>query len=356
MRLLHITATHLNPAGGVPVVLKNLVEEQNKITGFEARVLSLTAKVNNMDSIYFDILDKNTFKKYLEKYNPNVVILHSFFYMAYNNVVNELVKMKIPYFIEPHGSFGNAAMHKSHLKKIIANSTIFRKQIKCAKGFIFLNESELEDSIYRTKNDLIIPNGISIKDMNRQITTTRKPFMYFIGRYDINHKGLDYLISALEILEARKKNFKVVFWGNGEDDAIAGLKEKISLFKHVEVEFNGPIFGEDKDKELEMCGPMLLTSRYEGFPMTILEAWKYGNPCLVTPGTNVYKEICKNKLGWGVDLNADSIANGIEKAIVDYEQDRNNYITRCKDYVAKNYTWSSIAVNSLDKIRKVVGC
>lgn len=67
MKLLHITATHLNPAGGIPVVLKNLVEAQNQIKGFEARVLSLKAGTNNMHSSFFDILGNEKIKEYLER-------------------------------------------------------------------------------------------------------------------------------------------------------------------------------------------------------------------------------------------------------------------------------------------------
>ena len=54
MKLLHITATHLKPDGGVPVVLKELVTEQNKINNFESRVISVVASVEEMHSPYFE--------------------------------------------------------------------------------------------------------------------------------------------------------------------------------------------------------------------------------------------------------------------------------------------------------------
>ena len=56
MRILHITATHLDNAGGVPVVLRDLVNAQNKIEGFTARVLSINADISTIESKYFDFL------------------------------------------------------------------------------------------------------------------------------------------------------------------------------------------------------------------------------------------------------------------------------------------------------------
>ena len=47
----------------------------------------------------------------------------------------------------------------------------------------------------------------------------------------------------------------------------------------------GELYEEKKEEFLNGCRIMVLTSRYEGFPMTVLEALSHGNPCIVTPGT-----------------------------------------------------------------------
>ena len=53
MKLIHITATHLNSAGGIPVVLKNLAEAQNRIPDMNATVVSLNADVEHLHSDCF---------------------------------------------------------------------------------------------------------------------------------------------------------------------------------------------------------------------------------------------------------------------------------------------------------------
>ena len=55
-----------------------------------------------------------------------------------------------------------------------------------------------------------------------------------------------------------------------------------------------------------------------------------------------------NRLGWVIDLKAVSIAEMIKKALNDYDNNRNEYIIRCKNYVKTNYDWSVIAKKSYE--------
>lgn len=353
MRLLHITATHLNPVGGIPVVLRDLVNAQNKIIDFDSRVLSLKARVDQMDSDYFDYLDNNDFEKYIDNYTPDVVIFHSHYYVDYLKIYRTLIKRNIPYYIEPHGSFGKAALQKSKIKKAIANTFLFRSLINHARGFIFLNENEKNDSQYRTDKDLIIPNGIKADEINI-VKTRNEPVFYFIGRYDFNHKGLDYLLKALAILDRKKVSINVHFYGCGNPQEEREINETISLFNTLKVSNLGVIKKDEQIEALSALGIMLLTSRYEGFPMSVLEAWNYGNPCIVTRGTNVSDEVVANNLGWMTQLDANSIANTILLAKDEYEKNKDQYIRHTRDYVRKKYDWDEIARISYEQFKNEV--
>ena len=347
MRLLHITATHLNQAGGIPVVLEELVNAQNSIDGFYARVLSAKADTAEINSCYFDWLAGTDFDEYIEAFDPDVVIFHSHYYFEYIKLYRTLLKKRIPYYIEPHGSFGKAALLKSKHKKRIANMLVFCSYMKHANGFIFLNEREKQDAQFRTGNDLVIPNGIKKSEIKKNVAFTEPWFFYYIGRFDMNHKGLDYLFDALDLLEDEGIKISFRFYGTGTDAEVDYINLRISKYKLLDVINCGPIYGIDQLETLEQCGIMVLTSRYEGFPMTVLEAWKYGNPCLVTEGTNVSDEIEKYKLGWKTKLNCYSIKNSIISAKDHYLLDRKQYVIRCKEYVSDNYSWDHIAELSL---------
>ena len=158
----------------------------------------------------------------------------------------------------------------------------------------------------------------------------------------------------MEIIDKKQLSYNFYFWGKGDKKDTLYFDSRLSTFKFIKVFNEGPIYDNEKRMILEQFGPMLLTSRYEGFPMSILEAWAYGNPCIVTPGTNVYDEILNNNIGWTTELNPICIATTIEKAHRDYKQNRNNYIINCKDYVSKKYNWESIAIRSYNILLQYV--
>ena len=348
-----MTATHLSLSGGIPVVLRDLVNAQNKIKGFEASVLSVKADISQMDSPYFDCLGNRSFEAYVRDICPDVVVFHSHYYFEYLKLYKTLIKLGIPYFIEPHGSFGEAALNKSKYKKLIANHLILRSFMKKAKGYIFLNENEKADSKYCTLCDLIISNGINADEIIMEYVPKENWSFYFIGRFDINHKGLDYLFDALDILEQKDEVIRLELYGTGSEESIDYINNRLRNYQSLEVNNCGPIYGNVQKKLLERHGIMLLTSRYEGFPMTVLEAWRYGNPCLVTIGTNVMNEVVAQGLGWGTNLDSRSIADALLHAQKEYSSRKEEYIRNCKIYVKNTYSWERIAQVSYDRLSEI---
>ena len=359
MKILHITAIgFLMPKSGVPAVLKALVEEQNKIPGIEARCASLRSDINEINSIYFDDLRDGNINKYISTFLPDVAIFHSFFYTKFIKFRRILEDYNIPYIIEPHGSFGSMAMRKGWLKKQIAVHTLFRPLIKKSIGYIYTNVAESKDACFHKKNIAVVPNGVyrNIIDSSSIKCNREYPIFYYLGRYDIHHKGLDYLLAALSVLDLRKQEVHINFYGTGSDAEVNFVREGIKRLRYVKALEKGPIYNEEKKKALEEANIMILTSRFEGSPIAILDSLSYGNPCLVTPGTNVADELCDNAIGWKTQLEANFIADTIIRAQKEYQEDTIGYYQRSKAHVLDNYLWSNIAklaVVEYDKFIKI---
>lgn len=352
MRVVHITATHLNQAGGIPLVLKQLVKEQNKIDSMSSMVISLVADVDQIQSEYFVHIQIENLELYLKKVVPDVVIIHSFYHFEYSYVARVLQRNGIRYYIEPHGSFMKEGMKKSHIKKSIANQTVFKKLIHSAYGFIYLCEGERKNSIFHTRNDILIPNGIDRCEYNT--LKSKRIRFYYIGRYDIHEKGLDLLLDAIDVFENQGVYIEMGFFGDGDKRSKEYIRKRISKYKVVSVKDYGPIYGEAKNNILSGYNISILLSRHEGLPMTVLESWNYGNPCIVSPTTNVAEEAVCNKIGWKVELNVKDIVQGIKKAIIEYSEERDRFIEDCKQHVLSNYSWRKIANFSFEALNVVV--
>ena len=348
MKILHITATPLKDGGGIPVVIENLVIHQNQVKGVQSRFLSVGFDNPNYLKEYYSYeTNIERIQAYISNMNPHVIIFHGVYFIKHVEVAKKILKQGYKYYIEPHSSFGEIAQRKSRTKKTIANNLFFKSFISNAKGYIFLNLAEQRNSIFNTNNDLIIPNGIDPieKDEIKKVITDDIN-LYYIGRIDFQHKGLDLLFKELRKLDSQKKNIKISLYGYGDEKSISRLKREVNSFKNLSVEYYGPIYDEQK-KEMLMLGQiMILTSRYEGFPMTVLEALSYGNPCIVTTGTNVRDIIEENSLGWGTDT--DNIATTIDKAVLDYKKNYLLYSKRTSEYVQENYSWEIIAKKSVE--------
>ncbi|MGD1820446.1 MAG: glycosyltransferase [Pleomorphochaeta sp.] len=346
MKIIHFSCTHFEEYGGVPAVLFDLVNHQNKIYNLSSIIFTLNKEIpsrfSNIMKSYSNY--KELFKSILD-FSPDFVVFHTVYHTEYIKVSRFLINKNIKYYIEPHSSFMVKAQEKSKLKKKIANKFFFKRFISGSTGSIYLNYNEKINSIYSSINDLIIPNGINmptIYNKNKGLN------FYYIGRYDINHKGLDILFDALELIDNRGLKFEITLWGVDDGFGYSYLKNRIVNFSTVKVHLNGPIFGNDKVEIISKNFHILvLTSRYEGFPMSILEAWSYGCKCVVTPETNVADVVLDNDLGWVVSLDAESIST----KLIELFSNQNNIkinSNKIKHYVYQNYSWEKIAALSSD--------
>lgn len=203
---------------------------------------------------------------------------------------------------------------------------------------------EQQRSLYHTKHDMIIPNGIvRFENLPEKAEKVR---MYYIGRYDIHEKGIDTLLDALAILDRRGCDFSFDFYGDGDKESIGYISGRASDLKSIAVSVHGPVYGDEKDDLLSRSNISVLLSLHEGLPMTILESWNYGNPCLVTAGTNMSEESEKEAIGWSAESDADDVAEKIELLLKAYNNDRDGYVKRCRDHIERKYAWEKIARRS----------
>lgn len=96
-----------------------------------------------------------------------------------------------------------------------------------------------------------------------------------VGRL-VSLKGYDLLLQAWKIVEDTTDDWKLVIVGDGEDKlALLQLQNELSLKK---VEFAGATRHVEDYYKKASC--FVLSSRYEGFPMVILEAQSFALPVI----------------------------------------------------------------------------
>ena len=343
MVVLHYADIGKNNASGVSVIVPQIMNAQTSFArvGFYNYGKECFDTVEDVTRIS-NIQNNDNYHTFPAPFNrPDIVVFHSPFGIPQSvRIIKMLKKDKIPYIVVPHGCFSSFAMKKKWLKKRIARIVFMDRVVKASAGLQYLSEGEKRASVYNT-DCFVVPNGIFVPEY---VEKDRKELIEisFIGRKDIYHKGLDFLIEACKIAKEQLKNrVRINIYGpesNGK--SVSQLIDECGVGDFV---FNLPaVFGEDKEKVYANTDVFVLTSRFEGQPVAILEAWANGVPTLVTPGTNVAEECADNRCGWVVSADAVHIA----KKLVELTGIRGE-ISQCArsahQYVKEIYSWKNVS-------------
>lgn len=350
MNILHI----VNPGiSGINGVINAVMELANSQVKFDCNVaIGLIAKNSCIKGD--NMVEIPTIKKVmslLNIFNPDIVVFHSLYNIKYITISTLLRIKKVPYVIVFHGGASINNYQNNKLKKFIANLLLFNGFIRRANQVIYLNHGELNNSIFTkiNKSYSIIPNGIT-PVLPRKKVMPGIVNISFISRMEIHGKGLDILKESIESLlkSGWQNKIKFKFYGFSYNESHK-IFDKFDPF----AQYNGVVYGADKSKAFNDANIIILPSRSEGMPLTILEAFAYGCPCIVTPQTNMADIIVNNNVGWVTELNKESLTACIKQAYYDYIDDYQGYYERSKT-LAEQFSWNNIAQHSIAVYKKIL--
>ena len=230
----------------------------------------------------------------------------------------------LPYLNDGSIKIGEAHTTKHHLRsfhlmeqrggllKWIAKYMRWRMCRHASKlsRLVLLTQQDAEDWSGVTKTS-IIPNPLSFYPSDAAKLENEQAIM--VGRYN-DAKGYDYLIPAWEIVHKQYPNWLLHVYGSGElhDDVVRWIHER--KLEHTII-LHEPIDNiQDKYLESSIC---VLSSRYEGFSLVIVEAMSCGVPCVSFDSPCGPRTIIKNEVdGLLVEyLNVKALASGICRLI-----------------------------------------
>ena len=279
---------------------------------------------------------------------PDIVVFEGFYSGKAEIILSlECRRYKIPYVIVPRSSLTWDAMHnKSKVKKEIAHLFFYDSFVKHSIGIQYLTEKEYLDSKYRFDYPhFILSNGIYPQEIIKDDFSFDGIRAIFIGRIDIHQKGLDLLLEACKELynELISLKFSLILYGPQLEDYEA-VKEKIVELKLDRiVTLGGEVTGQKKREVILNSDLFILTSRFEGHPMGLIEALSYGLPCLITTGTNIGEEVQKYNCGFVGDITTEGVVNAFRDMMANYKSFKE--LGASSVVLANQYDWNKLALN-----------
>jgi len=148
---------------------------------------------------------------------------------------------------------------------------------------------------------VVVPNGVvvpeSAGDQHRAIPSGRCRFVFLAAV--CRRKGIDVLLEAARQLRDRDTDFRLTIAGPEEQPGEARqLADEIDRRRlRGVVDYVGTVTGPDRDALLQDCDCLVLPSRAEGLPLTLLEAGARGRAVVAAAVGAVPEVITGPELG-----------------------------------------------------------
>lgn len=199
---------------------------------------------------------------------PNVMI--PFMFGLSSHVILSTLDLKIPIISSEHNTFDKAQSKITHFKRFYINNL--------ARYTTILTEYDREFLGNKLKNKVVLPNPLAFK-IEKDIGI-KENVVFAAGSIDRwKHKGFDNLVRIWGTVSPKFPDWKLQIAGNGKEESFEFLR-KIAQDNDVEhtVEFLG--FQSNLDQLLQQKSIFVLSSRWEGLPMILIEAMSQGASCI----------------------------------------------------------------------------
>ena len=283
-------------------------------------------KEKEIKFIPFEKLTKKEIKRIINEYKPDLIHAHD---MRATYVVSKACG-KIPFVSHVH-------VNTSNSRKLNLRSIAFYSAAKKAKHIYWVSDTAFNQFYFNkslANKSSILYNIIDIDDLYRKMEEDKQSYNYdvlFIGRL-VEQKDPHRLLKISNMLKIRKPDIKIAVVGTGE--LLEELKQEASMLGlDNNVTFLG--YQTNPTKILHDAKIMLMTSRFEGTPMSALEAMALGTPIVSTPVDGL-KELITNDENGSLSNDDGIIAN----KILEYLSNENIYNILSKNQIKKAKIWN----------------
>lgn len=243
--------------------------------------------------------------------------LHSVFTL-YNYHLSELLKAcSIPFLLTPHGGYAKGILNRRKLLKSIYFKLFESKILRNADGVIAVHDEEIRDLNNVGVRGIIktIPNPFPVTNTNGKDGSIGN-YLLYLGRYDIEHKGLILLLDIFKIVSKLDTNLSLRLYGDGKDKS--KLLNYIKSQEIDRVSVNDPVFGLEKEKVIMSCLAYIQTSLWEVFGISIIEAMVQRKPVILTKECYFSSFVEDQDIGLVIPREPEIAA----RKIVEYSQDK----------------------------------
>ncbi len=291
------------------IVCNSETEQQfrNELDGYDVNIVPFQLWPSPSTKVFLNLI------RFIRNSKPDIVHCHLYSAMRIGSVAAKLANHKIKVIETIHIE----ELWRKGFKKILFNT------VDSILGALFVDHyigvsKAVSEAYHREKR--VSQKKMSVIHNTAEFPTgtiTKKQFsgtIGFLGRLE-DQKGVDILISALSKLNKYNNNWNLVIGGTGSLEE--PRKDQVSQLNLSDnVTFLGNVT--DKDQFFNMIDIFVLPSRFEGFPLVLLEAGMYNKPVVATNVSGTPEIIFDNVTGLLVEKDDPTqLSKAIDKLLDD---------------------------------------
>ncbi|NRS89557.1 glycosyltransferase involved in cell wall biosynthesis [Flavobacterium sp. 7E] len=225
--------------------------------------------------------------QYLKSHNIDCIVDHR----PRNNLLRELIANWI------YGSKKKfSVVHSSHLDIYFPNSVFWAKMVYRNTAKIICVSSAIEKQVqqrFALANTRTINNPYDFSKIKLERKGASKGnYVLYFGRFDDKVKNFGLMIEAYFLSKIFLKGYLLYLMGEGKD--LSRIKDLVRNFKLEEYVVVIP-FQANPFATVQQARFTLLSSRFEGFPMAIVESLALGTPVISVDCNSGPREIIKHE-------------------------------------------------------------
>lgn len=254
--------------------------------------------------------------------------------------------------VSPHGMVDAWALGVSRRTKGVASALYERRNLEEASCIRTLCASETAAvrAIGLSNPVCEIPNGVALVDPPtggpawRETLPKDARTVLFLGRLHPKKRIVELINAWAEVQVAFPSTARVWYlviagWDDGGHET--GLRELAARLGVRNVLFVGPQFGDERSRTYAAANAFILPSISEGLPMSVLEAWSFGLPVLMTGECNIPDGFSEGA-AWEISSDVSGIARGLGVLVESSEEERAAMGSRGRALVERRFTWRAI--------------
>lgn len=351
MKIAHVTSATPRAVSGITVAVTMLSSSLDGLDNVTSDVYSVSVETRfQVESTDVHPVSSLCYCEY------DVVVIAGIYSIALLSVAKACTSAQVPYIVSPHGSLVIPSLRKGWWKKLPFWVTLGCRYVNRATALHFLTTDERAASIFRSKRSIVCSNAVAVNPCNVDRRSSEKIIGY-LGRYDLVPKGLDILLDGVcaAALHLRRAGWSVELHGSRCGRTSKEALVKICVRRGIDdlVTVGDALFGADKRRFFERISLFVCSSRYEGQPISAMEAMGNGCALIATEQSNLGGIIAQAQCGQTVATNADALAHAFLRLLSE-DQLIEAWQLNAYQYAKKAFAGETVARTFLNELRNVI--